>query len=309
MKANASPPSVSVIDIGARGGAADEWAKIGGCVDLLGCEPDEEECQHLNYSTTTSVSSETYYPYAVGSADESRPFYETRSPTCSSLLKPNTDEWKRYGEPGSKRNKRAEIVDVDTIETVSLETLCEIENIAPDFLKLDTQGSELEILSGYNDGLSSLIGIEIEVEFVELYENQPLFSDVDAFLREQGFELYGLKRHRWKLNDGETCPAESGGRVVFGDALYINTEVFETDSPIDPVAAMLVAARYGLFDLARAIAASHDINDAEMKTLLEKVSRVTKTKSNSLMARLVDKLPNLHDDRGEIVEFDETYGF
>lgn len=308
MKATTSLPSISVVDIGARGGAAEEWARIGACVDFFGCEPDEEECRRLNAGTTTSVSSETYYPYAVAGADEPRTFYETRSPTCSSLLKPNTEEWKRYGEPGSDRNRRGEIVSEGTIETVSLTTLCETEDIDPDVLKLDTQGSELEILSGYADDLPSLLGIETEVEFVELYEDQPLFADVDAFLRDHGFELYGLKRHRWKLNDGETCPAESGGRVVFGDALYINTKVFEADASIDPVAAILVAARYGLFDLARAVAAAHDI-DTDMKTLLEEASRATETKTDGLVDRLVDSLPHRHDDRGRIVEFDETYGF
>jgi hypothetical protein len=33
----------------------------------------------------------------------------------------------------------------------------------------------------------------VEVEFVELYKGQALFSEMEMFLRKKGFELFGLQ--------------------------------------------------------------------------------------------------------------------
>ena len=65
-----------------------------------------------------------------------------------------------------------------------------IDEIA--FLKLDTQGSELDILRGAGTALDRCLGIEIEVEFVPIYVGQPLFADVDQWLRARGFLLWRL---------------------------------------------------------------------------------------------------------------------
>ena len=52
-----------------------------------------------------------------------------------------------------------------------------------DFIKLDTQGSELDILHGAGSLLDNCSGLQLEVMFSPLYEGQPLFADVDAYLR------------------------------------------------------------------------------------------------------------------------------
>lgn len=40
--------------------------------------------------------------------------------------------------------------------------------------------------------LADTLIVQTEVEFVELYEGQPLFADVDIFLRAQGFQFHTL---------------------------------------------------------------------------------------------------------------------
>ena len=67
-----------------------------------------------------------------------------------------------------------------------------------DFIKIDTQGYELPILQGSYDYLDSVIGLEIEVEFVEMYKGQPLFNEVNGFVKSKGFSLVDLKRYYWK---------------------------------------------------------------------------------------------------------------
>jgi FkbM family methyltransferase len=70
----------------------------------------------------------------------------TKSPTCSSILEPNQVEFRKYGEPDSLRNTRASVLEEVEIDTITLDDFCSREGIVPDFVKIDTQGSELEIL-------------------------------------------------------------------------------------------------------------------------------------------------------------------
>lgn len=66
------------------------------------------------------------------------------------------------------------------------------------FLKLDTQGTELEILRSGAALLPSVLGIKVEVSFRPYYRGQALFSDVDACLRGHGFELFALDRAHFR---------------------------------------------------------------------------------------------------------------
>jgi hypothetical protein len=58
--------------------------------------------------------------------------------------------------------------------------------------------------------------ITTEVEFVPLYEGQPLFGDIDVFLRQHGFKLLNLY-DLWTQEDGQ---------LTAGDAVYLNTRYF-----------------------------------------------------------------------------------
>ena len=46
--------------------------------------------------------------------------------------------------------------------------------------------------------MDNVIGLEIEVEFEQMYIDQPLFNEVDAFVKEKGFSLFDIKRYYWK---------------------------------------------------------------------------------------------------------------
>ena len=66
------------------------------------------------------------------------------------------------------------------------------------------------------------MGLEIEVEFVEMYKGQPLFSDIDDYVRNEiGLELWDISKHYWKYKEGMQVAGPTKGRFVFGDALYL----------------------------------------------------------------------------------------
>jgi hypothetical protein len=89
------------------------------------------------------------------------------------------------------------------------------------FFKNDTQGTELDILkSGETLLRNSIMGVHVEVEFHQFYEEQPLFSDVDNYLRNLGFSLFDLNRalHR-RANFRKNYTSQR--QVVWAHALYL----------------------------------------------------------------------------------------
>lgn len=62
----------------------------------------------------------------------------------------------------------------------------------PDFIKIDTQGYELEILKGGNNTLNKAEFILLEVSFLDIYKNCPLANDVLDFMNNKGFVVYDI---------------------------------------------------------------------------------------------------------------------
>ena len=73
----------------------------------------------------------------------------------------------------------------------------------------------------------SIFGVEVEVEFIEMYQDQPLFNEVDSFMRERGFHLFDLKLFYWRRKSGLGFDGNRRGQLVHGDALYLrNTDIY-----------------------------------------------------------------------------------
>ena len=82
-----------------------------------------------------------------------------------------------------------------TVEVGTLDGFCGHRNIVRlDLLKIDAQGYELEILRGASRLIAERNAplIYLEVSFVPIYRNQPLFPDIYEFMTEKGYKLAGL---------------------------------------------------------------------------------------------------------------------
>lgn len=203
-------PPLTVVDIGARGGIEDQWAQFGEHIWVYGFEPDQAECERLNRDARPDV---TYVPFALGSTSSEQRFYVTKDPFCSSLYPP-VDELV---------DERPRLADnrVEALTTINTRTIDEwmgeygIDRL--DHIKVDAQGAELAILEGAAGALGSVRSLNVEVQFSRLYEDTPLFGDIDLFLRERGFVL-------WRLGELSYCGFENASKHQVPEGFNFDSE-------------------------------------------------------------------------------------
>lgn len=82
-------------------------------------------------------------------------------------------------------------------ERVPISTLdSAVQGYLPDravtMIKIDTQGFELEVLAGAGAVLQRATGVQMEMSLAKLYDGQPGYLDLIAFMTERGFSLVDL---------------------------------------------------------------------------------------------------------------------
>lgn len=88
------------------------------------------------------------------------------------------------------------------------------------FIKIDAQGGALNILTGALAALGQTLGVEAEIELAPMYDGEPLFGEVDAFLRSHQFELVDLRPTYWRREAGKHLEG-TRGQIIFCDSLYL----------------------------------------------------------------------------------------
>lgn len=189
---------ISVIDCGARGGGVSDWASLGKYITLYGFDPDKNECDRLNAQAIAAGLNHTYYPFCLAEKnDQNRDFYIAKSCDSSSLYQPNEKLITRFKQSlWGKTFYTSDKVGLERIEkvnTTNIDTWAEANNIRDiDFIKLDVQGAELEVLKGGQNLLKSALGLNIETWFQPVYKGIPLFSDIDIYVRSWSFEFFSM---------------------------------------------------------------------------------------------------------------------
>jgi protein O-GlcNAc transferase len=194
------PPYQSLVDVG-RG-------------RIFGFEPNQQACEQLNREYGNP---HRFFPFFVGDGGPAV-FHETNWAPTGSLYEPNSRLLEKF------QNLAEVVTPVAThaVDTTRLDDIAEIGDI--DFIKIDVQGSELVVFENASRALSSALLIQTEVEFVELYRGQPMFADVDTFLRANGFQFHtlnGFSGRAFKplIANGDINSAFR--QALWSDALYV----------------------------------------------------------------------------------------
>jgi len=209
-----------MIDIGASGGAVELWKKLGDHVHIVGFEPDERAYEKLMQKSTTPSRITYLDTLLYDQSNKNHNFYYFNEQQLSSMLEPDANVLKCFGKQKPWEIAQTKEVTVDTLDNQLMKN--NINDV--DFIKLDTQGTELMILEGARTIVNnSLFGVFVEVEFTPVYRQQPLFSDVDNYFRKRDFQLFEFVRTKYWRRPYFGKYVSSKGQTIYGDVLYFRT--------------------------------------------------------------------------------------
>lgn len=266
---------LTVLFVGARGGPASRWTEYGRDVALIGLEPDPAEHARLEREARAG---ERYLCVAAGSERGRARLNLTRQAGCSSFYEPNRALLSQF-PPDIAR--MFEVVGSTEVETAPLDELVAQESLEPDVLAVDVQGAELSVLRGAGELLGRLALVELEVELAPQYVGQPLFSDVDPFMRQRGYELLGLRRSSWRRRSPRgTSDSVAGGQLIHADALYLNRARLDAlASSAELVRFLLGLSAYRQHDFVEYLLAEHP-----------RAAELTSSQRKALRLRLVPEI-------------------
>jgi FkbM family methyltransferase len=247
--------TINILDVGAALLEDPPYKALvdSGRASVIGFEPNQEECDKLN---ATYGGTHRFYPYFIGDGKPAT-FYETNWAPTGSLYEPNFQVMEKF----QNLAELTRVVATHSVNTIRLDDIAGIGDI--DFIKIDVQGSELSVFQNAASVLSDVVLIQTEVEFIEQYVGQPMFADVDIFLRQNGFQFHTFDyfgRRAFKpliFNDN----ASTGLRQdIWADAIYVRDWLHLED--IDAVKlkkyAVLAHDLVKSFDLAHVILSALD---------------------------------------------------
>jgi len=174
-----------LVDIGAAGGAPEIWQPIASQSIYVGFDPDLRDM-------TDSVGGEFHRRFILNKAVTSDPsqneveFYLTDYPHCSSTLKPDLASVYNYSFHDyfiTNRKVRVPSISLDA-------ALAQLKLDRIDWMKLDTQGTDLRLFRSLDDSVRSrVLALDIEPSLIDTYEGEDLFVDTHRYLVSNGFWL------------------------------------------------------------------------------------------------------------------------
>lgn len=247
---------IKIVDIGANpvdGPAPYAGMMASGATQVVGFEPNLAALAKLN---ARKGPHELYLPHAVGDGLK-HTLHLCRMSGMTSLLEPNhavLSLFERFGE-------WAEVVRREEIETIRLDDIAETAGL--DLLKIDIQGGELMVFENAIQRLGAGVVVHTEAEFVPMYKDQPLFSDVDRFLRSQGYVLHQfvpLVTRDFRPVLLSSDPYVGHSQVLWADAIFVRD--FTRLDKLDPDQllrmAVILHECYRSYDLVLLILKEHD---------------------------------------------------
>jgi FkbM family methyltransferase len=200
-----------LLDVGANTGQyALEIRKLGYKNRIVSFEPLLQAHQALVQTASGDAEWIVHERCAIGAAAGHAEINISRNSVSSSLL-PMLPAHADAAPESCYLGK--EVIDVVTLDS-TFSTYHRHEGRS--FLKIDTQGYERQVLEGASRWLEHLVGVQLELSIVMLYEHQALYDYFFNFFKDHGFEL-------WALVPG--FKDASTGRLLQFDGVFVNASV------------------------------------------------------------------------------------
>ncbi|KAA9009295.1 FkbM family methyltransferase [Histidinibacterium aquaticum] len=211
-----------VCDVGANPLGEAPYAPLleAGLAEVHGFEPHPEAYEAL---TAEDRAGETYYPVAIGrpGARELRIHPNSGFTSLHAFDEASLD---RIGKRKWMSPKRP--IRIVPLETTALDDVDSLPSI--DLLKMDLQGAEGEVVETGGTALADTVAVVTEVRFHRIYEDEPVFGDLDVILRDAGFTLHKFLFTKSVMmphahEDKVRRPAMTS-QLLDGDAVYLRAD-------------------------------------------------------------------------------------
>lgn len=173
-------PKLLYLDIGARNGPESKMAYYEEYIDFTLVEPEPNEAARLKRMGYQVIEK------AIWKEDGKATLYVTRSPGSSSMLKPNGP----FAIYKSGYRKEREVEKEVELETLSIASVSKQLGQNFDYIKIDTQGTEYEIIQGIDPHWP--LFIETEVSLAQIYHDQHCFYEVGNELYQRGYIMWNF---------------------------------------------------------------------------------------------------------------------
>ena len=190
---------INVIDVGCAHSLDKEWRRkkennLEKINFFIGFDPfGKSQTPYINKEFPKNI----IYNYAVFDKEGEYPFYICNKSQCSSLFPPNPKLVKKYVKIGKKRYgkekhiefHRMDIKKIIKVKCIRLDSIISRLKINFDFIKVDTQGADFQVLKSLGKYLTTqIVGVKSELFFQSLYKNITLYKVVNEFLRKKNFK-------------------------------------------------------------------------------------------------------------------------
>ena len=159
----------------------DELIKNINCF-LYGFEPNEEEFNKL-----VQTDKKKYFNYAVGNGQIEN-LNICFAPGMTSILEPDFEYLKLF----HGFSDWAKVIKKVKVQTKKLDDVNFDKNI--DFLKIDVQGYEYEVIKNGNNTIKDCLIIQLETSPIPLYKNEKSFAHICLQLENLGFQLHSFNK-------------------------------------------------------------------------------------------------------------------
>ncbi|MGX5805675.1 FkbM family methyltransferase [Bradyrhizobium sp. Arg314] len=183
------PPEdrVVLVDVGGQGGLQTKWMAKADHITPIIFEPIASEAAAVR-KTLCRIPGARVIEKALADGSGSQKLHVSASSDCSSLREPNFEILQRYSI-GHLFNTVA----TEEVECIRFDELFFAGHVpSPDVIKIDVQGFEFEVLTGFGSLLNDCLAIELEAHTVPIYRGQKLLGDLINLLWEWGFSLRNL---------------------------------------------------------------------------------------------------------------------
>jgi FkbM family methyltransferase len=180
----------TVWDVGANRGQYYRFLRngVGFKGTILSFEPLSELNRRLSEKSKQDPDWHVF-PFALGERNEQLAINVMQANDMSSFLLPDSNHTDRFRD--SNKPIKTEMVDVKCLNEI-YEEISTKYAARKSYLKMDTQGFDLNVIRGGAEVISNYIALQTEASVLPLYEGMPDYRETISYLNNIGFELSGV---------------------------------------------------------------------------------------------------------------------